>query len=80
MKNILQKCIDELTKPEPKLDYIRGMLEVLVEQEPEKSVATSFIPPNYSKKTLIDGSVNPHGLPANDPGMDILSGKKIING
>ncbi len=32
---ILQKCIAELQKPEPRLDYITGMLETMVEmQEP----------------------------------------------
>lgn len=79
MKTILKKCIDELTKPDPKLDYIRGMLEVLVEQEPEKPV----VPPvvfNPPALPTINQNVNPHGLPSNDPGMDILSGKKIING
>lgn len=29
--NILKKCIEELCKENPKLDYIRGMLETLVE-------------------------------------------------
>ncbi len=28
---ILKKCIDELSKDSPKLDYIRGMLETLYE-------------------------------------------------
>ena len=76
MKNILKKCIEELAKPEPRLDYVRGMLEVLVEQEPEKptDAPITFTPPPPNP------SVNPHGLPPYDPGMDILSGKKIING
>ncbi len=37
MKNILKKCIDELAKPEPKLDYIRGMLEVNKSKPKKKS-------------------------------------------
>lgn len=45
MKNLLKKCIDELAKPEPKLDYVRGILETLAEQE-EKPVAPSLaVPP-----------------------------------
>lgn len=75
MKNIIKKCIDELNKENPKLDYVRGMLEVLFEQE-EVRVPTAhpnFIPvmPDYSKKTLVDGSINPHGLPEND-GFKVL--------
>ncbi len=35
MKKVLQKVLDELNKPEPRLDYIKGMLEVLIgEEEP----------------------------------------------
>ena len=30
--NIIKKCIDELAKPEPRLDYLRGLLEALAEQ------------------------------------------------
>jgi hypothetical protein len=77
MKNILQKCIDELAKENPKLDYIRGMLEVLVEQEPEKPTVA---PITFTPAPPVNLNVNPHGLPSNDLGMDILSGKKIING
>lgn len=29
--NILKKCLEELSKDEPKLDYVRGMLETLIE-------------------------------------------------
>lgn len=27
--NIIKKCIEELAKPEPRLDYLRGLLEAL---------------------------------------------------
>ena len=29
--SILQKCLDELQKENPKLDYIRGMIETIIE-------------------------------------------------
>ncbi len=29
-QTILQKCLDELEKESPKLDYIRGMIETLL--------------------------------------------------
>jgi hypothetical protein len=38
MKNLLKKCIDELAKEDPKLDYVRGILETLAEQEEKPSV------------------------------------------
>lgn len=42
---ILKKCLEELSKPEPKIDYIRGMLETLVEvQEPEAAAMTLGVP------------------------------------
>lgn len=33
MKKIIQKVLEELNKPEPKLDYIRGLLEAISEEE-----------------------------------------------
>lgn len=33
-KKTLKKVLEELEKESPRLDYIRGMLEVLVEDEP----------------------------------------------
>lgn len=29
--NILKKCVEELKKPEPKIDYVLGMLESVIE-------------------------------------------------
>lgn len=37
---ILQKVIDELNKPEPRLDYVRGVLETVMEGLPEAKVIT----------------------------------------
>lgn len=36
MQKTLRKALEELNKETPRLDYVRGMLEVLVEEEPEK--------------------------------------------
>lgn len=35
-KNLLQKCLDELAKDAPKLDYVRGILETLIALADEK--------------------------------------------
>lgn len=35
-RKTLQKVIDELAKAEPRLDYISGMLETLIETLPEE--------------------------------------------
>ncbi len=66
--SILSRCIEELSKENPKLDYIRGMLEVLAEQEKPKEItnAEAFkingelmktIPPIISKDegSILDG-------------------------
>lgn len=39
-RKTLQKCIDELSKDSPKLDYVRGILETLIESLPEEKVFT----------------------------------------
>lgn len=81
-KNLLEKCIKELRAETPKIDYILGILETLseIEQEPEKPVVPPVVFNPPVPLPTFNASVNPHGLPPNDPGMDILSGNKIING
>lgn len=34
--NTLQKCLEELDKEKPRLDYIRGMIETLIEMGDQK--------------------------------------------
>lgn len=57
MKNILKKCIEELAKPEPKLDYVRGMLEVLVEQD-QPVMPASFVPVRKDPPAVGGGGIN----------------------
>jgi hypothetical protein len=42
MNNILQKCLDELSKESPKLDYVRGMLETLIEMQTPINIKKTF--------------------------------------
>ena len=42
---ILQKAVDELNKETPRLDYIRGLLETLIEISPKPSIVTPLLPP-----------------------------------
>lgn len=38
MNDVLNKCVEELAKESPRLDYVRGMLDTLLSiQEPMKS-------------------------------------------
>lgn len=37
--NILRKCLAELTAENPRLDYLRGMLETLMEMQPVSTVS-----------------------------------------
>lgn len=49
MKKTLKKILDELNKEVPRLDYIRGILEVLIENEDEpiKYVTTPASTTNF---------------------------------
>lgn len=76
MKNLLKKCIEELAKPEPKLDYVRGILETLAEQEVEKPVVS--VPP-LSFTPAPNVMANPHGIPPNEA-FKVLSDNPIQNG
>ena len=42
---ILQKCLDELKKEQPNVDYIRGMLETLVEMGDQVVVTRAVVEP-----------------------------------
>ena len=49
---ILQKAVDELKGTTPRLDYIRGLLETLIELQPKPAVVSGepfkgfgFVPP-----------------------------------
>lgn len=50
-KKIIQKVLDELQKEIPKLDYIRGILETLIDSEDE--------PKSYISRSALE----PAGLP-----------------
>jgi hypothetical protein len=49
IQNILQKVLEELQKENPKLDYIRGMIEVLAasQEKPTIESATTTTPTTY---------------------------------
>ena len=40
MNDVIRKCVDELSKEEPRLDYVRGMLDTLLSMNaPVKTVS-----------------------------------------
>jgi hypothetical protein len=49
-RKTLQKVIDELNKPEPRLDYVKGILETIIESLPGE--ALPIIGPQYSTSTI----------------------------
>jgi hypothetical protein len=61
MKKTLNKILDELNKESPRLDYIKGMLEVLIEEE------QIIIPPNV---ILNKGDIKP--IPMVNIGGEII--------
>lgn len=38
MNPIIQKCLDELSKDSPKIDYVRGMLETVLAMTPTNTI------------------------------------------
>jgi len=42
--SILQKCVEELKKSEPKIDYILGMLETVIEMSGVVVTSTPVVP------------------------------------
>lgn len=61
--NILKKCIEELSSEKPKLDYVRGMLEVLYD-----------ICNNNTPKTVLKGP----GLNISDNNLTPVGSEGII--
>lgn len=35
---ILQKCVDEIVKPEPNVSYVRGMLETIISMNKDNTI------------------------------------------
>lgn len=64
--NILQKCVDELGKESPKLDYVRGMLETLIEIE--KPIVDQVL---FNKNMAIANTL----VPTKDPEVAFLESK-----
>ena len=58
---ILQKCVEELKKSEPKIDYILGMLETLIDLSGGQIKVT---PVTYNSKQIIE---NGSGLDTSIP-------------
>lgn len=42
--NILKKCVNELDAPQPRLDYLKGMLEVLLEMSDKPTIYETTSP------------------------------------
>ena len=43
-RKTIQKVIDELNKPQPRLDYVKGILETIIEGLPAEMVVTTSNP------------------------------------
>ena len=71
---ILQKCIDALNSEKPDLSYIKGMLETLIDLDPQHEI-TKTIPQQVATFAIPDAiPTTASGLAAiNDTGMRIVS-------
>ena len=54
MKKIIQKVLQELKSENPKLDYIRGLLEAIAEED-----KVEYIPPTFMHTTTIPTPYQP---------------------
>lgn len=61
--SILNKCLTELTKENPSLDYVRGMLETLIDLQTPSITVPSFAakpvaqPPHPTAVTLDEAAI-----------------------
>lgn len=62
MKKIIIKVLNELKSENPKLDYIRGLLEAIAEEEESEKV----VYPIFSKPEIIDAE-GKRDVDLNDP-------------
>ena len=73
---ILKKCLEELSKDSPRLDYLRGMLETLVEMQ-----NNFYISPLIPKGQMIE--TNPfafsHGTPTTSANTTELDEAAILD-
>ena len=54
MNSILSKCVDELKKETPRIDYVLGMLETLIDMEkPLMTISPSF---PHQGQTMLAGN------------------------
>ena len=66
--NVIRKCLDELVKVEPRLDYVQGMLETLIELN--ETVSTTAMAP-YVVSPIVTTHVD------SDPGLSRISAGPI---
>lgn len=63
--SVIQKCVEELAKDDPRLDYVRGMLDTLLSLNPVPTLqtlgintsatpTTPYIPPPQDEAALLD--------------------------
>lgn len=53
MKKIINKVLEELKSDKPRLDYIRGLLEAISEEEPVTQAISGWSPPYVTTPTNI---------------------------
>ena len=75
---VLRRCLDELGKDSPRLDYVRGMVEVLLASQ-EKPVVAQIIPHYESPQNFhTNTSKLPTGVPMDEgQRMDYEAAAKI---
>lgn len=70
--NILKKCVEELKKESPKIDYVLGMLESVIELS-GTNTAYSIATPGYSTITIPGGATGSVGITTGSGLMDLES-------
>ncbi len=77
--NILKKALEELSKDSPKLDYVRGMLETLIEITEAKPGAIVTTANSMSGFAAGNTSPNYHSVPNTATEESMLDAMAISN-
>lgn len=80
MKNTLKKALDELNKENPRIDYVRGILEVLIDQYSETITPVYQVTPTIKAMMEVENNVVDYSNPDNNFVNDLKPTFRKTNG
>lgn len=74
-RNLIKKILEELSKDSPKLDYVRGILETVLESLPEEKQGVN----PFTFTSSGNGYVPNHDMLPNSNQLDLEAKSKLRN-